>query len=109
MNGVRNLPKSNVAISDSSGLTSQPWFRFFSLLFAKPPAAESVTVGPNPFEATFGRDGTLVINGGTVSLIEYVRDVSPALGVTGGQFVIRNGDSIRITFTVEPTVTFFPD
>lgn len=109
MNGIENLPKSNVPIAGDEP-PSQPWYRFISLLFAKPGTPEAVTVGASPFDATFGRDGFIIINGGTVSLVEYVRgSSSPSFGTTAGQFVVKRTDTIRITHTVAPVVTFFPD
>lgn len=72
-------------------------------------AAESVTPGASPATVTANRDGQLIVRGGTVSQIDYVRNgVATTIGVTAGLFPLLVGDGIRITYTVAPTVTFIP-
>lgn len=72
-------------------------------------AAETVTPGASPATVTANRDGQLIVRGGTVSQIDYVRNgVATAIGVTAGLFPLLVGDGIRITYTVAPTVTFIP-
>lgn len=113
MNGQKNLPQVAVPMIDDVGRPSQPWWRFFNLLFAKPGAESAVTVTASPFLKSFTQDGFVIVEGGTVSLIEYLRGSSVLttynLGITKGQIVVKNGDAIQITYTVAPTVTFFPD
>lgn len=71
-------------------------------------AASSVTVGPSPFAyANAVHDGLLVVRGGTVSAIDYARQGAfTPLGVTSGPIPLKAGDSIRITYSVAPTITF---
>lgn len=72
-------------------------------------AAESVTPGASPATVTANRDGQLIVRGGTVSQIDYVRNgVASQIGVTAGLFPLLVGDGIRITYTVAPTVVFIP-
>jgi len=113
VNGAKNLPQANTPVIDPQGRFTVPWWRFFSGLFSKPPAESSVAVGSSPFLWGATQDGFVVVEGGTVSLIELLRGPSVVttynLGATQGQFIVRNGDAIQITYTVAPTVTFFPD
>lgn len=113
MNGLESLPKANEAMVDEAGKPTQPYTRFFARLFAKPPVQEAVTFSASPFLRRYTRDGFVIVEGGTVSLIEYLRGsqviTAYDLGATKGQFVVKNGDGIQITYTVAPTVTFFPD
>lgn len=71
--------------------------------------ADVVTVGASPFTYLAERDGTLVVRGGTVSQIEYLRNSgSINLGVIAGPIPVLMADAITITYTVLPTVTFLP-
>lgn len=113
MNGIKNLPNAGDKLIDEQGRPSQAWYRLFSRLFAKPPRESAVTVGASPFLTGFTEDGFVIVEGGTVSLIELLRGSSVVttynLGATAGQFVVKNGDAIQITYTSPPTITFFPD
>lgn len=113
MNGIQNIPNAGDKMVDAQGRPTQAWWRFFNKLFAKPPAESGITVTASPFLTGFTKDGFVIVEGGTVSLIELLRGSSVIttynLGATAGQFVVKNGDAIQITYTVAPTVTFFPD
>lgn len=73
-------------------------------------AASAQTLSGSPY--TFSdvvSDGLLVVRGGTVSLIEYGRQgVFTTLGIASGLIPVKAGDSVRVTYTVAPTVTFIP-
>lgn len=72
-------------------------------------AAETVTPGASPYTFTANRDGFLIVQGGTVSRIDYIRLASTVqIGVVAGLFPVQLGDGIRITYTVAPTITFIP-
>lgn len=113
MNGKNKLPKSGEPLVSQNGYPTVPWFRFFERLFDRPQAESGITVSASPFLTRFTQDGFIIVEGGTVSLIELLRGSSVIttypLGATAGQFVVKNGDAIQITYTVAPTVTFFPD
>jgi len=71
--------------------------------------ADVVTVGVSPYTYLAERDGTLVVQGGTVSQIAYVRNTgSINLGITAGPIPLLMADAITITYTVLPTVSFLP-
>lgn len=107
-----SLPRESDLVLDKDGRFAQPWFRFFQRLDGKGPAAAAQTVGTSPATLSFSKNGFITVQGGTVSLIEYRRGTSGTftnIGVIAGPVPVRNGDSVRITYTVVPTVTFFSD
>jgi len=68
-----------------------------------------ITVGASPYTYTAEADGLLIVAGGTVSQIAYLRNAtSVPLGVIAGSVQVLSGDAITITYTVAPTVTFLP-
>lgn len=72
-------------------------------------AASAVAVGASPFVYTPADDGLAVVAGGTVSAVEYGRGgVYTSLGATSGPFVLRLGDTLRVTYTVAPAINFIP-
>lgn len=73
-------------------------------------AAAAQTLSGSPYVFTDPvNDGLLVVRGGTVSLIEYGRQGAfTTLGITAGLIPVKAGDSVRITYTVTPTVTLIP-
>lgn len=78
-----------------------------SLLTETAPLAP-VTVGASPFTYVAPDAGRVVVQGGTVSLIELGRKATfVALGITAGVVPVSRGDSVRVTYTVLPTLTFF--
>lgn len=78
-----------------------------SLLTETTPLA-AVTVGASPFTYVAQDAGRIVVQGGTVSLIELGRKASfVTLGITAGVIPVSRGDSVRVTYTVLPTMTFF--
>lgn len=73
-----------------------------------PPASETITVGASPYLFTSLGIGHALVSGGTVSSITWSRDGSTylATGQTAGFFPLELTDSIIITYTVAPTLTF---
>lgn len=105
------LPQVNQQIS-ARGQTSTAWYRFFADVFAgRPPQAESsVTAGASPFTYTALRKGFLIVQGGTVSLVQWSRGgvTNHATGQTQGMFPLSQADSLVITYSGAPTLTFVP-
>lgn len=102
-----SIPASRQPVLDSNALFSRPWYLFFQRLTNSDADPSTVTVGASPFTYTASSDGLLIITGGTVSLIEYGRNsIYTATGLTAGVVPVVEGDSVRITYTVLPTVTW---
>lgn len=71
--------------------------------------AGAVTVGASPFTYLAEQAGLLIVSGGTVSQIAYLRNgISTITGVTAGPIPLLMADGVVITYTVLPTVTFIP-
>ena len=107
-----SLPRYGDSVIDPAGRFSVPWFRFFERLTGKGPVESAVTLTSSPHTSTIGQNGFLTVSGGTVSGIEYRRGVTGSflsIGVTSGPVPVRNGDAVKITYTVAPTVTFYAD
>jgi hypothetical protein len=73
----------------------------------------SLTIGSSPF--AFQNDTAtrvmILLNGGTVSLLEFSRDnvTYDAVGtLLGGDFMLNPGDWMRITYTIAPTGIYYP-
>lgn len=100
--------QTNLSIDDPRW---RKWFLdVWSLLNAvRLPAPSAVTVGGSPSTYQFNNGGTasILINGGTVSLIEWSRDGTTFYKVgtaTDSMYTVSSGDYIRVTYTVIPTV-----
>lgn len=72
-------------------------------------APESVSVGASPFTFMADRDGFVVVAGGTVSQQEYGRGTTfTNVGLLTSMLPIMLGDSIRVTYSAAPAITFIP-
>lgn len=73
-------------------------------------ASISVTVGASPYDYVAASEGMLFVSGGGVSSMSFSRDGSTfyPTGSFYGAFPLRKGDTMRITYSVAPTVTFVP-
>lgn len=90
------------------------WRKWFQDMWAlvnaiRLPLPISVTVGASPFTYQFANGGSasILVNGGTVSLIEWSRDGTTFYKVgttTDSMYTVSSGDYIRVTYTVIPTV-----
>lgn len=93
---------------------SRPWFLFFKQLGERilnvvpgQTVAAVVTLGTSPATYVAGEIGVVIVQGGTVSSIEIGRRaVFTNIGVTAGPVPVSRGDSVRVTYTAAPTVTY---
>lgn len=110
MRRQKDFPQAGAQMVEQDGRPAQAWWRFFSLQFSNPPVESSVTLTGSPHTYTATADCCVTVNGGTVSVIAIVRGgTAYTTGETAGQFRLRKSDGLRITYTVAPTVTLFPD
>ena len=83
-----------------------PWTQFFQQFVQKAAAAVAVIPTGSPFSYTPNQNGNVYVNGGTVSNISIIRGID-ILDVTGQKIVpLGIGDTIKITYTVAPTIKF---
>jgi hypothetical protein len=76
-------------------------------------ARNTITVGPSPWFTTNNTSTRVMVllNGGTVSLIEFSRDgvtFDPVGSLLSGDFMLNPGDGLRVTYTLAPTVVYYP-
>ena len=87
------------------------WYRYFQAgETGQPPSAEiAVTLTASPFIYQAPKKGYLVISGGTVTSIMISRTPPTyyLTGQTSGVIPVAQGDTVKITYTAAPTVTFF--
>ena len=92
-------------------LFTRPWYLFLQQVFQRVANsgenAAAVAVAASPFVYTAASDGNLIVTGGTISLIEYGRNsIYTSTGLTAGLVPMFAGDTVRVTYTVLPTMTF---
>lgn len=71
---------------------------------------QSIAASSNPVVFTAPRDGSLSVQGGTVSLVSFSRGgTAITLGLTGGLIPMATGDKVSITWVLTaPTLNFIP-
>ena len=91
------------------------WFLFLTNLYTAvteglPQPEEEVSIGATPAIYTAIIRGQAHVGGGNVSAVEFSRDGSNwyDTGIVEGFVEMDRTDSIRITYAVAPTVTYFP-
>lgn len=69
-----------------------------------------VELGGSPFSYKALQGGTLIIQGGTVSLVSITRDglTNFNTGQTQGMFPLSQGDTLIINYSAPPNLTFVP-
>jgi hypothetical protein len=94
------------------GNISKAWYGFFSGLrtgqsFALP---SMVVASGSPFSYKASAGGTLIIQGGSVSMVSFTRDGVSNFntGQTQGMFPVSQGDTLIITYSGTPNLTFVP-
>jgi hypothetical protein len=94
------------------GVTSRDWYFFWDALFRglAPGNETAVTLDSSPATYSATVKGSLIVSGGTVSLIEFSRDGTTFYdtGQTAGMFALNAADRLRVTYTVLPDAVFVP-
>lgn len=102
------VPAQGQPIADSSGRVTTPWQVFFNALVGAPGAIVSVTPTASPFSYMASGTGSLRVTGGTVSSIVLTRSAATVSFGTTATVPVANGDTVTITYSVAPTVSFVP-
>jgi hypothetical protein len=112
----RGIPTYSTPFSIKDNIVAA-WYRFFQDLDSgRPPEdVEPLTPTGSPFVVhQSDHAGFLIVNGGTVSMIEFYRNVQNTsgpginIGVVAGCLPLGQEDSYKITYSVAPTLTFVP-
>jgi hypothetical protein len=111
MTNTRPVPNIQSAIAQSADKKVKvyllnPWSQWFQQFTQNAAAAVDISLTSSPFDYTPNQNGNVYIGGGTVSNVSLVRG-RDVLDITGQKIVPTGiGDTIRITYTVAPTVKF---
>lgn len=105
---IAATPKPSATLTDGNGTISRDWWRFLNSLASAPLPEIGVTLGASPTTYTASVNGMLLIVGGTVSVVQLQRVNTYTTGLTSGLFPLSIGDKLSLTYTVAPTVTWFP-
>lgn len=104
------LPADRRAVDAKTGAWINYWYQWavrISQLTAERPIA-AVTVGGSPFTYTAATIGNMFVTGGTVSSIVLTRS-GVSITCQANQFIpMAAGDTVTVTYTVAPTMTFVP-
>jgi hypothetical protein len=78
--------------------------------FLVPPSTITPTGSPFTYQNVTTFPADVVVQGGTVSKIEFSRDGTTWIdvGVIAGMFGLSSADNLRVTYTVAPTMTLIP-
>lgn len=113
MSQLNSLPTYKIPFAAKEGGNSKDWYFFFSGLYTgiAPAAVMPVTVTASPFTYSPTVKGSVIVNGGTVSQIQFSRDGATfyTTGQTAGMFALNAADRLVVTYTVLPTITFVPN
>ena len=103
---TRPVPNLQAKLVDKFGYLIPPWNSFFQQLVQAAPAVASITVGVSPFLYTVNANGSLIVQGGTISNLALLRGTA-IINLTGQIIIpISIGDTVRVTYSVLPTVKF---
>lgn len=74
------------------------------------PSVQTVSGTPYTLQNTFGQAVMAVVQGGTVTTIQYSVDGTTfiTVGLLAGMFFVRPGDYLRVNYILAPTVTVIP-
>lgn len=103
---VPNLASKLVDMA--TGLIQQPWSDFLQQFTLPPAPIQTVEVTASPFVYQFVQPGTLVIEGGTISDVSLTRGKQTISMGTARVFALTFKDTVKITYSVKPNVTFLP-
>lgn len=87
------------------GFIVDPWNSYFQQFGQVAPTAAAVT-GASPFSYTANTKGNFFVIGGTISNISLIRGTD-ILNVTGEKIIpISIGDTVKVTYSVLPSMKF---
>lgn len=110
MNLRKVFPQGVVPLVTKDGYPTRAYQRFFAQQTFQPGNIAAVVVGASPYAYQANESGSLSVKGGTVSVISITRAaVVFVTGLTSGIIPVSLGDTITVTYTVLPTLTFIPN
>lgn len=107
-----HLTANNVPVIDPrTGIMTPAWRSFFDdLTSAAPPIDDDIVLDASPATYTAIHAGALLVVGGTVSQIDFIRGrITVTTGLIAGFIPMSQNDQVEITYAVLPTVYYFPN
>ena len=74
----------------------------------RPQPVQVLTLGASPWTYTAPFDGTVVVTGGTVSLLSWSRDGGVTFYTVSGAIPVSRLDQVKVTYSAAPIAQFFP-
>lgn len=106
---MQPLPNIVQQFVNSGRQIISPWIQYLQQFTIAPPAFMDVTLTGSPFDYTSAEPGNLYIRGGTVSGITLTRGADTIiLPATSSLIPVAIEDTVRITYSVLPTIKFIP-
>jgi hypothetical protein len=114
---IFTLPDAEYEFSDDSRAFLTQLIQDAMLLGYEPEQAAAqaqpvavITVGASPYSYTAMMPGSVIVEGGGVSALEFSRDGSTyySTGSYYGMFALEKGDILRATYVSAPNMTFVP-
>jgi hypothetical protein len=107
----RGIPTYEQPLTVGANMSSS-WRRWFhDIEVGTPPSNEvRVTVTGSPFAFQAPSRGAVIVNGGTVSQIQFSRTtgINYVTGQTSGMFSMSLGDVLTVTYSGLPSMIFVP-
>lgn len=103
-------PPAIAPVVDRRSMVTTAWLQFFAALVGLPQPIEVLDLsGGSPFSFTASAPGSVLVQGGTVSAIDFTRGRTTInLAATSGNVPVGRGDVVDITFTGAPDAWFVP-
>jgi len=109
------MTRNQTPIVAQGAIAQKDWYIFFYNLYlavteGSPQPEEVIPLTASPMTYTAVIRGQAHIGGGTVSVIEFSRDGTNwyDTGMTEGFVQMDRGDQLRVTYSVAPTINYFP-
>jgi len=92
----------------ATGVLTPQWQLAFQPLIQPPQAIKAVALTGSPLAFTADMNGTLSVQGGTVSAVTLTRGRRTIpVGAGDGLYPMSKGDTLTVTYSVAPTINFF--
>jgi hypothetical protein len=109
------MTRNQTPIVGPLGAAQKDWYIFFYNLYLAvteglPQPETNITATDSPMTYTAVIRGQVHVSGGTVSVIEFSRDGTNwyDTGITAGFVQMDRGDRLRVTYSMAPTISYFP-
>lgn len=105
---LAGMPKPISQPIRSDGTFSQDTWRYLNSFSSAPGQEVLITLGASPAVFKAVSNGSVFVAGGTVSSVALTRNQSYTMPNTSGMFPMSIGDFLTVTYTVAPTLIWFP-